>query len=337
MMRLATLFSGIGAPEVAFKAMRIEHEVVLACEIDKDARYTYVSNFPGTAISKDIVDLDGRQYRGMVDLLVGGPPCQDFSTAGLRRGLTGKRGSLLHEFIRLIQEMNPSMFLFENVTGLLIVDENEAWKMLLRKFRNMGYTIYWKVLNTADYGIPQNRLRIYLCGFKTSGGLEPQMTFPPTMPLELKMCDLLEDHVPGRGGNLDGHVSIKYDVPADRMAVVLKKHPGRSNPNIDARIARTMRASQYHRASNAGDANYVSSGRQVVAMGLEVRDGTLVNGIRRLTPRECARLQGFPDSFRIPVSDTLAYIQIGNSISVNVLEAVFGRMLEHHAIRLAAE
>ena len=333
MIRLATLFSGIGAPEAAFGRMGTAHKVVFGCEIDGDARRTYSANYAETHLFGDVLDVDGRPYRGQVDLLVGGPPCQDFSTAGLRRGLAGRRGSLLLEFIRLVREISPPMFLFENVSGLLIVDDGAAWKMLLHEFEKMGYAVHWKVLNTADYGIPQNRIRIYLCGFKTSGGLERQMAFPPTVPLRLRMCDLLEDHVSGRGGNLDGHVSTKYDVPADRMAVVLKKHPGRSNPNIDAPIARTMRASQYHRASNAGDANYVSSGRQVVAMGLAVRDGTLVDGIRRLTPRECARLQGFPDSFRIPVSDTLAYIQIGNSISVNVLEAVFEKMLEYHAAR----
>ena len=408
MIRVGTLFSGVGAPEMALRLEGIEHEVVFAAEIDKYARRTYEANFgvPSDAWYKDVRDV---RDADPVDLLVGGPPCQAFSVAGTRRGLDDPRGKMLFEFIRILEELQPRTFIFENVPGLLSMDKGGVWRLLMDLFKDTGYAVHSRYLNAKHYGVPQNRRRIFAVGFRTDGMMA--FTFPDRVPLEIHMGDLLEDVVPGRyklsekgkayvlaerpdyngaGGGIDLEIAHAVNSTlgkhhrsgvdnyysgklVDEKFVLAEKSTrlaGRLRTAVNPQVSPTITAEGSRHVSYNGttvvtdprgtplelvDEKYVLNpgptktavskqdgwgseaelNRDVACSQLagqftrEVRGG-LVNyvsdprkmGIRRLTPRECFRLQGFPDSFKIPVSDAQAYRQAGNSMCVAVVRGV---------------
>ena len=205
MIRLATVFSGVGAPEQALLLEGFDYQVVFACdngerklpydyetviERFKQSRQTdlnqfvkelYLStkkeNFVKQAylanykISEncwfdDIRFIDGKKYKNEIDLFIGGSPCQSFSNMGKRKGLDDTRGTLFYDFARLVKEMQPKVFIYENVPGMLTHDKGNTWKIINQTFNNLGYKTVFKVINALDYGIPQNRKRIFVVGFK---------------------------------------------------------------------------------------------------------------------------------------------------------------------------
>jgi DNA (cytosine-5)-methyltransferase 1 len=192
MIRLATLFSGIGTPEQSLKHLQIEHETVFACEIDKYARNTYLANNqePKTFYD-DVYNIDGNKYKDQIDILIGGSPCQSFSIAGKRMGTECPRGNLIYEYFRVVEESQPKVFIYENVKGFLSIDKGETFKNFIQSFKDLGYTVYHQVLNTKDYGIPQNRERIYIVGFKDNVDFH----FQEKQELNLRLKDMLEDNV----------------------------------------------------------------------------------------------------------------------------------------------
>lgn len=199
MLKIASLFSGIGTPEQSLEHLNIEHETVFACEIDKYARKTYLANNqePNT-FYEDIYSLDGNKYKNQIDILVGGSPCQSFSIAGKRKGINDARGNLIYEYFRIVEETQPKVFIYENVKGFLSIDKKnkkdkygETFKNFLQSFKDLGYTTYHQVLNTKDYGIPQNRERIYIVGFKD----DVDFHFQEKQELKLRLKDMLEDMV----------------------------------------------------------------------------------------------------------------------------------------------
>ena len=167
MLKVATLFSGIGTPEQSLKHLQVEHETVFACEIDKYARTTYLANneTPNTFYD-DVYNIDGNKYKNQIDILIGGSPCQSFSIAGKRMGTSCPRGNLIYEYFRIVEESQPKVFIYENVKGFLSIDKGETFKNFVQSFKDLGYTTYHQVLNTKDYLVPQNRERIYIVGFK---------------------------------------------------------------------------------------------------------------------------------------------------------------------------
>jgi DNA (cytosine-5)-methyltransferase 1 len=165
MIRLATLFSGVGTPEQSLQHLQIEHETVFACEIDKYARQTYLANNqePKTFYD-DVYNIDGNKYKNQIDILIGGSPCQSFSIAGKRMGTSCPRGNLIYEYFRIVEEVKPKVFIYENVKGFLSIDKidkkekyGETFKNFVQSFKELGYTIYYEILNTKDYGVPQNQ------------------------------------------------------------------------------------------------------------------------------------------------------------------------------------
>lgn len=167
MLKVATLFSGIGTPEQSLKHLQVEHKTIFACEIDKYARTTYLANnkAPDTFYD-DVYNIDGNKYKDQIDILIGGSPCQSFSIAGKRMGTECPRGNLIYEYFRIVEESQPKVFIYENVKGFLSIDKGETFKNFVQSFKDLGYTTYHQVLNTKDYGVPQNRERIYIVGFK---------------------------------------------------------------------------------------------------------------------------------------------------------------------------
>lgn len=310
--------------------------------------------------------LDGKQYKDKVDLFVGGSPCQSFSLVGKQRGLEDTRGTLFYEYARLVSEIRPKVFIYENVKAVLSNDEGRTWEIMKKVFTDLDYTWKQTVLNAKDFGIPQNRERIFVVGFRNDLKLNKEFKFPNAVTLDKKMKDFLIDNVSGkyylpkkgvdfvtdeknlnkRYTQIDGEVSLcqkknqQFNWHGDFVFVEENKDMEKtmqdlekyflsekvkkyvlatgtkgfySKPEIDLEIARPLLTTM-HKMHRAGVDNYV----------------TTEGRIRKLTPRECLRLMGFCDSFKIVVSDTSMYQQAGNSIVVDVLIAIMTQILESY-------
>lgn len=314
----------------------------------------------------NIAFLDGKQYTGKVDLFVGGSPCQSFSFVGKQRGLDDTRGTLFYEYARLIDEIKPKVFIYENVRAVTSHDGGKTWEKMQQVFSELDYSFSWKVLNARDYGIPQNRERLFVVGFRNDLDLDVEFVFPKAIELEKKMQDFLLDNAPGgyflpkkgvafvtneknlskRFTQIDGDVQLcqkknqqfnwhgdfvfqseeeaeknhipdleKYYLSEKVRKYVLSTGTKNffSKPKTDLEVARPLLTTM-HKMHRAGVDNYVTT------------EGRL----RKLTPRECLRLMGFSDSFKIVVSDTSMYQQAGNSIVVDVLIHIIEQILKSY-------
>lgn len=379
MLRLGTLFSGIGAVEQALIRMNIKHEIVFACDngdididIDLDEEKKKIFKMTSKKEKKEYVDklyssksrkqnyvkqsyianykikeedfhldirlLDGRDYKNKIDLLVGGSPCQSFSSVGFRGGLEDVRGTLFYEYARIIQEVQPKVFIYENVRGLTTHDNGNTWKKMKKVFTDiLHYNISEpQVLNAADYGIPQNRRRLFVIGIRKDLTAK-EFVYPKEIGIEnLKfyMQDILEDNCKyeengknftysKKNGNIilkkvPGEVDKKYTLTPKVKDYVLKSGTKgfKTSTQIDMKIARTLlrTMTQHHRA---GVDNYIT-----------ISENDKEKVIRSLTERECLRLMGFPDSFKIVVSTQQMMKQAGNSIVVDVMMAVLREIYE---------
>jgi DNA (cytosine-5)-methyltransferase 1 len=209
-MKIGTDFSGIGAPEMALKYLGIDFDSIFACEIDKYARQSFKQLHNPQTFYNDITTRNHKEVEKL-DLYVAGFPCQSFSMAGKRKGFEETRGTLFFNVAEFIKENQPKTFILENVKGLLSHDKGRTFQTIVDILSNgggtqngqisldmfedgLGYHIYWKVLNTKNYGIPQNRERIFIVGFKDFR----DFNFPKEMPLELKLGDMLQDNPNGK-------------------------------------------------------------------------------------------------------------------------------------------
>ncbi len=295
------LFAGAGG--LALGLERAGFDPIALIEIDRDAAETLKLNLPHrNVICNDIANLSPLNLKthfdlevGELDLLSGGAPCQAFSYAGKRLGLEDARGTLFFRIAEIVRDRiskgkKPAAIILENVRSLKTHDKGRTFATIKRILEvDLAYKVFDDILNSADYGVPQTRNRTYIVCFA-----DPSAKYlpPPALPLEKKMKDLLEDTV-----------DQKYFLSAKILPTILSNGTGgyKAKSEIDLDIARPLCATmaKMHRACQD---NYVTqSGR-----------------VRRLTPRECARLQGFDDSFVIPVSDAQAYKQFGNAVTVNV-------------------
>jgi DNA (cytosine-5)-methyltransferase 1 len=195
-MKLATIFSGIGAPEQAMHRIDPNFKTVFACEWDKFARQSYsaIYNIDEAHFYKDVHDMYGTQYRGEVDILVGGSPCQAFSIAGLRNGTNDERGQLIYQYIRIVDEVKSPVIVYENVKGMLSISNGNTIKEFVQALRDIGYHCHYEVVNTKDYGVPQNRERIFLIGFLDHDAYL-RFSFAPKQKLEKRLKDVLESEV----------------------------------------------------------------------------------------------------------------------------------------------
>ena len=418
-MKIGTDFSGIGSPEMALKMLGIEHEQVFACEIDKYARKSFeaVHGSPKNFYN----DITTRDHSTVpqLDLYCAGFPCQSFSMAGKREGFEDVRGTLFFNVAEFIKVNQPKVFVLENVKGLLSHDGGKTFQTIISLLTDnggtangqmfipyfedgLGYHIYYKVLNTKEHGIPQNRERIFIVGFREFR----EFSFPKPFPLELRLKDMLQDNpeykyflsdkmldvlqkhknpIVGKSENDDHSACIhacyhkmggrdqqyviddKYYL-SDKMLDYFKVHNDRHEkkgtgfmwqPKDDDDIANALRAKASLCATDntikvpsatkkgfeeAEDGDSISlehpssktrRGRvgKGVAQTVNTGNGQAVVKefkIRRLTPLECWRLQGFPDDafFRAEEvnSDTQLYRQAGNSITVNVMMEIFKKI-----------
>ncbi len=192
-IRVATLFSGIGAIEYAFKRLGLNTEIVFASDNDRFVKQSYLANYDINEEQwyDDVHDVNGEKYQEKIDILVGGSPCQSFSMVGKRKGLEDTRGTLFYEFARVVKESKPKVFIYENVKGLISHDKGNTFETMKATFDELGYKYYYQVLNAKDYGMPQHRERIFVIGFKDK---TVDFCFPEPIQLEYKMQDFLEDY-----------------------------------------------------------------------------------------------------------------------------------------------
>lgn len=346
-IRLGTSFSGIGAIEYAFKRLHLHYKIQFAGDIDANCKKTYFSNYPirENQWHTDIHDFDAKPFRNKIDLFVGGAPCQAFSIVGEQRGFDDTRGTLFREFARIVKECRPKVFIFENVQGLFKHDHGRTWEVIRHTFEDYcGYDIHYQLLNARDYGIPQTRERLYCIGFRK----KTNFLYPAPIPLQYKMYDFMEDYIktpyyhkeqnvkvisPNREHALNvlkgteeekfndfifhvREVEDKYYLSPKVAKYVLAggTKAFKTSTKTDLDIARPLLQTM-HKMHRAGVDNYVSYNK---SKG--------VNGLRKLTPRECLRLMGFKDDFKLVVSNTSAYMETGNSIVVDVLIALLKQM-----------
>lgn len=313
-IRLATSFSGIGAIEHAFVRLNLPHEIIFAGDIDEFCRQSYFANYNIREKDwhTDVTKFDATPYSGKVDIFVGGSPCQAFSIMGKRKGFAEARGTLFYEYARLIKETQPKVFIFENVTGILNHDKGQTWEVISNTFDELGYKKVLWTLNAKDFGLPQNRQRIFVVGFRSD--FLPQFEMlekPHKKELQCDMSDLLDKDVPN-----------KYYLPEKGFVRVTSPNESK-HVALNGKIARCQVACQQY--NWFGDMRFETDIPERLENDERVFKGEYkgVRGVTRcLTPRECLRLMGFSEDFKIVVNDTQAYRQSGNSIAVNVLMEV---------------
>lgn len=295
-MKVVSFFSGLGGLDKGFVDMG--YEIIWANDFDKYAVQTYEANFGKHIVHGDINEIPLNEIPDC-DVLIGGFPCQPFSMMGQQKGFEDTRGTLFFRISEIINNKiqrgkKPKAVILENVRSLRTHDNGRTYQEIKRILEEeLGYKVYCDILNSADFGVPQTRNRTYIVCFANDNA---EYIFPVKEELNKTLQDLLEHDV-----------NPKYFLSDRILPTILSEGTGgyKAKSEIDLKIARPLCATmaKMHRACQD---NYV----------------TQKGCVRRLTPRECARLQGFDDTFMIPVSDSQAYKQFGNAVTVNVSRAV---------------
>ena len=326
-LRSIDLFAGIGGIRLGFeKAFAEKIETVFVSEWDAYAQKTYQANFSdGFEIAGDITKISETDIPKF-DICLAGFPCQAFSLAGKRMGFDddykGKcRGTLFLDVIRICEYHKPMVIFCENVKGLTIHDHGRTFKVIKGAFEQIGYVVFDKVLNSKDYGVPQNRERIYLVCFRKDIDCTG-FSFPSPVGEMKRIIDILEN----------APVPSKYYL-SDVYVDTLRKHRARHEAaghgfgyeirNLDG-IAGAIVCGGMGR-----ERNLIIDHREHDKIPTTRIKGVInKEDIRKMTPREWARLQGFPDTYKLILADTHLYKQFGNSVTVNVIEAIAVKIRE---------
>ena len=313
-IKLLDLFSGIGGFSLAFKRVFPEGEIIGFSEIDKYAIQIYEKHFEGV---KNYGSVDAIQTEDLpdFDICTFGFPCQDLSIAGKRKGLAGERSGLFYQAIRIINAKRPKYFIFENVKGLFSSGQGEDFIEVLQAITDIGYNGQWQLLNTKWF-LPQNRERIYFVGHLRE---EPR---PKIFPIEE---DGAVSNETSRADQTQPQTEISPCLKGDEMKADDVFIVENSLKQIGA-LGKDSEATRIYDIN--GIARTIKNGGGLGAKtGLYAVKGDLLNSrIRRLTPMECERLQGFPDGWTEGLSDTQRYKTLGNAITVKVAEEIFKRL-----------
>lgn len=321
------LFAGIGGIRLGFeRAFGEDIETVYACDSDEYARKTYRLNF------NDNFDIAGditKESAGKIpsfDICLAGFPCQAFSIAGMKKGFYDDykgmcRGTLFLDVARICEYHKPRVIFCENVKGLVSHDKGRTFAVIKETFESLGYKVFSEVLNSRDFGVPQNRERVYIVAFRND--ITPEkFVFPEPTDDTKRLRDITEEEP----------VPSKYYI-SERYWTFLKEHRARHEARGNGfgyEIRETDGTAGAVVCGGMGtERNLIIDKRQKELIPSPHVKGELnKEGIRKLTPREWARLQGFPDSFRLELADTRLYKQLGNSVTVNVIEAIAGEIKE---------
>lgn len=295
------LFAGIGGMRLAFE--RNDCECVFSSEWDKHSQKTYTENF-GDIPAGDITQIDTKEIPNH-NILIGGFPCQPFSTIGKRQGFEHPtQGTLFFDIVRILKDKNPEAFLLENVPGLLTHDKGRTFKQIIDTLENeLQYKVTTNILNASNFGVPQNRKRIYIVGFNKNLYKAGNASFfwPRQQLKKVGIGQFVEQHKTGY--SISKHLQGSY---------IYKKDDGR--PQV------------IDKTSNIQVKTLVSTYHKIQRLtGTFVRDGE--TGLRLLSENECKAIMGFPKSFKIPVSRTQMYRQMGNSVAIPVVQAIAKEMV----------
>lgn len=302
--KMIDLFAGIGGTRLGFYQTGKVNSV-FSSEIDKHAVKTYERNF-GDTPHGDITKIKSEEIPEH-DILVGGFPCQAFSQAGKKLGFADTRGTLFFEIARILKDKRPKAFLLENVKALTTHDHGRTFKVILSTLEELDYAVFCHIFRARDFGCPQNRERIYIVGFDKRAIDCSGFEFPKPTGEATRVGDILEKEV-----------DDKYTI-SDR---IWEGHKKRKEKNQKAGKGFGFTLFNENSAyTNTLSARYYKDGSEI----LIEQEG---KNPRKLTPREAARLQGFPEEFVIPVSDTQAYREFGNSVAVPAVHAIAEKIVE---------
>lgn len=310
--QMIDLFAGVGGFRMGME-QKNKFQTVFSCEIDRFAAQTYQANF-GEVPFQDIRELDAKDLPDF-DVLVGGFPCQAFSLSGKREGFSDEkgRGNLFFEIARIAKEKKPKVLLLENVRGLVVHDKGRTFKIIQEMLEEIGYHVYSEILDAQNFSLPQKRRRIFIVAIHKDIHHAP-FTFPAGTGTDATFGSIREKEV-----------DPKY-LLSERAWNALKRHRERHEGKgngfgyeviSDEDKANTIMVGGMGKEKNLIKEDYIHS-NTVDSKGKVVNS----EGLRYMTPREWARLQGFPDSFIIPVSMTQAYKQFGNSVPIAVVSEI---------------
>ena len=321
------LFAGIGGIRLGFdRAFGENIETVFVSEWDENAQKTYKANFTDAfEIAGDITKIEEKDIPSF-DICLAGFPCQAFSLAGQRKGFEDNykglcRGTLFMDVARICEHHKPKVIFCENVKGLVIHDKGRTFKVITKTFQDLGYTVYSQVLNSKNFGVPQNRERIYLVAFRND--IAPDnFRFPRTTDDTKRIRDIIEEEA----------VPAKYYL-SETYLQTLKNHKARHAAKGNGFGYEIRAWDDIAGAIVCGgmgrERNLIIDERQKdLTPTTRIKGEINKEGVRKMTPREWARLQGFPDSFKLPLADVHLYKQFGNSVTVNVIEAIAEKIKE---------
>jgi DNA (cytosine-5)-methyltransferase 1 len=343
MIRLFEAFAGYGTSSFALKQLGVEHELVGFSEIDKYAIQCFQQNHGGNNYG-DITKINWKEVPDF-DLLTGGFPCQAFSTAGKQLGEQDSRGVLGLELTRALKEKQPKYFLFENVKGFMSKKFKETREKFIDSWSKVGYVVQYKVLNTKDFGVPQNRERVWFVGIRKD--VQQSFKFPEPFELKLKLKDILEENVDKKyyaserlieglkksnyrerqPMNIDSSVSGALKIGGDPKRIIgctnyafptTSVNNENRGQQLDSIVMTTLTQATGNRAGSSKE--YIEHVNKVAEVS---------NQVRRLTPKECFRLQGFlNDKINLDgLSDTQKYKLAGNGQSVNVVKLILKELV----------
>lgn len=347
-MKAVSLFSGIGGFEIAMQRAGIE--VVATCEIDKKARKLLNARFPLIKHYDDVKSLTGYQlkkdgFNGANGIITAGFPCQDLSVAGLRKGLAGARSGLFWEIIRIIDETNPKHIILENVPGLLSSKQGQDMGIIIEALVQRRYGVAWRVLDSKNFGVPQRRRRVFIVASFGEHKSPVRILFEPeSMSRNNKSSRKESDSNTTRNhGNIENTSDanlIMHPHQSDGLRLTrnqsqtLTAKMGTGGNNIPM-VLYSMHGGMINREEKNGPSG--SGFKQANEASYTLTSSTYaVHGIldpqkkiiRKLTPLECERLQGFPDGWTAGQADTTRYKQLGNAVTVPVVEWIINRMVK---------
>ena len=340
-LRFLDVFSGIGGFRMGLESLG--HECIGHIEINKHSRTSYKAIYDikeSEVDYKDVTEVTDKQLRklrGKVDILCGGFPCQAFSIAGNRRGFKDTRGTMFFELARIAEQVKPPYLLFENVKGLLSHDKGQTFEVILQALDDIGYDCEWQVLNSKNFGVPQNRERVYIVGHlrgSCTGKIFPIGGRYGETKVQIREVAKWSGTNRRTGQQIlssDGLspciTTNSYGVDGPKFVIPIKNHTSKGYLNAIAGDG-----INFDRINDDKRRGRVCKGlAQTMTCKPTLGVVTLGGRIRRLTPRECWRLQGFPDwafdkAKGAGVSERQLYIQAGNAVTVNVIRAIGERM-----------
>ena len=313
-MKVVSFFAGAGGLDLGFE--KAGFDVIWANEYDKDIWKTYENNHKKTILDKrSIVDIPSNEVPEC-DGIIGGPPCQSWSEAGSKRGINDSRGKLFFEFIRILADKKPKFFLAENVSGMLPPVHKEALQTIKTTFTDIGYNLSFQMINVSDYGIPQDRKRVFFIGYRKDLVKKFQFPLPflskKKITLEKAIGDLKENVLPALKGNFtNGELCIvsnhEYMI-GDFSPMYMSRNRVRNWDEVSFTIQAGGRHAPIH--PQAPKMTFIEQNKREFVKGKE-------HLYRRLSVRECARIQTFPDNFKFYYENVIVgYKMIGNAVPV---------------------